>query len=579
MRMLRAKTLRATTLLVIVLAFLLPASALAQNYSFSLDAQTVHVFWNEDGTLALDYEFVFRNDASASPLDFVDVGLPTNDYDMRNTTAEVNGQPVAEIEASPYVIPGIALNLGSNAIQPGQTGLVHVFVPRVERVLFNDDQDSAYVSGQFSPTWFDSQFVHGNTVLTVVFHFPPGVQPEEPRWHAAPQGFPSEPETGFDGDDRVVYIWRNANASSDQQYIFGASFPRAYIPEESVQEKYEPVQGAPVGTTEETGFAIGDGFFGLMCCLGIGGLMVIFGGLSASASNRRKLQYLPPKISIEGHGIKRGLTAVEAAILLEEPLDKILTMILFSTIKKNAATVVSRDPLRVQPAAELPEDLQPYERDFLRAMGRGSKTEQRKMLQELTVDLVETVAKKMKGFSRSETVAYYKDIVRKAWTQVEAADTPEVKSQKFDENLEWTMLDRDYDRRTRDVFRTGPVYTPVWWPRYDPTYGRTSGGGAPTRTTSTGTTPSAPSSQGGGVSMPTLPGSAFAASVVTGVQDFATNVVGNVSDFTRAVTQRTNPPPVVSKTTSSTRSGGGGCACACACACAGCACACAGGGR
>jgi len=47
------------------------------------------------------------------------------------------------------------------------------------------------------------------------------------------------------------------------------------------------------------------------------------------------MQYLPPKISIEGKGIKRGLTAVEAGILLEEPLDKILTMILFGLIKKN----------------------------------------------------------------------------------------------------------------------------------------------------------------------------------------------------------------------------------------------------
>jgi hypothetical protein len=41
-----------------------------------------------------------------------------------------------------------------------------------------------------------------------------------------------------------------------------------------------------------------------------------------------------PKVSIEGHGIKRSLTAVEAAILLEQPMDKILTMILFGTIKK-----------------------------------------------------------------------------------------------------------------------------------------------------------------------------------------------------------------------------------------------------
>ncbi len=43
---------------------------------------------------------------------------------------------------------------------------------------------------------------------------------------------------------------------------------------------------------------------------------------------------------------------------------------------------------------------------------------------------------------------------------MEAADTPEVKSQKFDENLEWTMLDKDYDDRTRRTF-TGPVFMPM----------------------------------------------------------------------------------------------------------------------
>jgi len=34
---------------------------------------------------------------------------------------------------------------------------------------------------------------------------------------------------------------------------------------------------------------------------------------------------------------------VEAGILLEEPLDKIMTMILFGVIKKNAATVAVKD--------------------------------------------------------------------------------------------------------------------------------------------------------------------------------------------------------------------------------------------
>ena len=70
--------------------------------------------------------------------------------------------------------------------------------------------------------------------------------------------------------------------------------------------------------------------------------------LGAINSNKRKLKYLPPKIPIEGHGIKRGLTAVEAAVLMEQPLDKVMTMILFGVVKKNAATVVTRDPLKLR---------------------------------------------------------------------------------------------------------------------------------------------------------------------------------------------------------------------------------------
>ena len=72
----------------------------------------------------------------------------------------------------------------------------------------------------------------------------------------------------------------------------------------------------------------------------------------------------------------------------------------------------------------------PYE-DELRA-GHGSvknAAEQRRALQEMMTDLVQSVSEKMRGFSRKETVAYYKDIMEKAWQQVEQADTPEMKMQ------------------------------------------------------------------------------------------------------------------------------------------------------
>jgi hypothetical protein len=413
----------------------------------------------------------------------------------------------------------------------------------------------------FSPTWFGSEFVHGSTDLTVTFHLPPGVQPEEPRWHEAPAGFPSEPETALDDEGRVIYTWRNPDARGDTKYTFGASFPERYVPVESV------VRPNPFAW-------IGPLLIPLLCI----GFFAAIVGWGLYSDRRRKMQYLPPKIAIEGHGIKRGLTAVEAAILMEQPMDKIMTMILFGVIKKNAARVVSRDPLEVEKVEPLPEDLQPYELDFLIAFEEAKGAPRRKALQKMMVDLVKSVGQKMRGFSRRETIAYYRDIMERAWAQVTAAETPEVKSEKYDEVMEWTMLDREYEGRTQEVFRGGPVFVPVWWPRYDPGWGT-----RPT-TPSTPTSIPTPGPGGGGPSLPHLPGSDFAASVVNGVQDFASSVVGNVTEFTQGVTQVTNPPPKPTATSSTgrSRSGGGGgssCACACACACAGCACACAGGGR
>jgi len=284
-----------------------------------------------------------------------------------------------------------------------------------------------------------------------------------------------------------------------------------------------------------------------------------------------------PFLGCAGFIIAWMLTAVEAAILMEQPLDKILTMILFATLKKGAARLTSRDPLRLEVAKPLPEGLHAYETEFLAAFEKTHYPSRRKALHEMMVNLVKSVAKKMKGFSRKETIAYYRDIIMRAWAQVEAAETPEVKSQKYDEVMEWTMLDRDYDDRTRRVFQGGPVYVPVWWGRYDPGYRPSV---RPVTATGAGGSPTAGGPKG--ASLPHLPGADFAASVVNGVQDFSSKMVGSVSAFTSSITNRTNPIP---KSTSSgsksswRSSGGGGCACACACACAGCACACAGGGR
>ncbi|MEW5939444.1 MAG: hypothetical protein AB1750_07275, partial [Chloroflexota bacterium] len=223
-------------LLLIVLSLAISSPALAQgNYYFAVEREVVQVYWNADGTMSLDYTWVFANQPGAHIIDFVDVGMPNDYFDMSTVSADVDGTPVS-VSQSDYQGDGsgFAVVLGSRAIRAGQTGTVHAYVGRVERVLYPDTDNEAYASAVFAPAYFGSQFVKGNTDLTVTFHLPNGVLPEEPRWHSAPSGFPSEPVAGYDNQDRVTYTWNSTAADASSYYEFGASFPRAYVPAEAI---------------------------------------------------------------------------------------------------------------------------------------------------------------------------------------------------------------------------------------------------------------------------------------------------------------------------------------------------------
>ena len=535
-------------------------TAFAQDYSFQVTHQEVNLFINEDGTVSLDYTWDFSNNDFASAIEFVDVGLPNRSYDISTITADINGKPIHDISKADaeYVEGGIGvtLALGADAIPAGQSGRVNLHVGKIENMIYpsTNKEVSDYASTEFIPSWFGSQYCDGTTDYTFTIFLPAGMEPEEPRWHT-PKNWPGPdaPQAGFDDNGRVFYRWQISDANGYSKYTFGASYPDRLIPAEAIVTK------PPIDFAAIFGFVFQTCFWGLMC--GVPVLIIVF---SIRSQKKRKLKYLPPKIKIEGHGIKRGLTAVQAAVVMEQPADKILTMILFSTIKKSAASVTSRNPLKIEVEDSLPGNLQEYEKDFLEAM-KLSGSKQNKGLQKLMVDLIKSVTKKMKGFSHKETVAYYQNIIDRAWVQVESAETPEVQMKKYDETMDWTMMDRDFEDRTGRVFRTRPIFVPMWWGRYDPTYRPTS---SPRPIIGTSGKPSQ-------ASLPHLPGSDFAASMVNGVQDFSANVVGNLATFTSGVTNVTNPIP---KTSSSGSRGGGG-GCACACACAGCACACAGGGR
>jgi len=566
--------------LVLIAVLIVTAPVYAQDYSFSVPSLTSDLYINDDGTATIEYLIVFQNETGAHPIDYVDIGMPSDAYDMGSVTATINGVPITDIADSPYVDYGFALGLGADSIPAGQQGTVYVRVGTVRDMLFVAAEDKTktepYTSFNFSPTWFDGSVSHGNTEFTVTVHLPAAVVDPEPTY-IAPKNWPgeSEPLAGFDEQGRIVYQWSTTDANpSTKYYPFGATFPARYVP-------------TAVVSTDNTVTFENSSFWGIIipiCCFGgFIALFVLIVVFTIKASKKRKMKYLPPKIAVEGLGIKRGLTPVEVGILLEQPMDKILTMILFSSMQKEAAQIVSREPLEIKVEETLPEDLRPYEKEFLEAFRLTDNRARTKALQDMMVSLVKSVSEKMKGFSRKETLEYYKDIMQKAWQQVESADTPEVRGERYQEQIDWTMLDKNYDERTRTTFGTGPVFMPWWWWRADPTIGRPS-------TASTVRSASASSGKGPTTSsrtttvhLPQLAGSTAAASVVGTVQAFSAGVVGNITNFTDKITNKTNPIPVSTSSGRSFHSTSGGGrpsgGCACACACAGCACACAGGGR
>ncbi len=224
-------------LMVIFSMFMMVSGAAAQgSYSFQMNREVVNVSWNQDGTEEVDYVFSFINDPNGHPIDFVDVGMPNGNYSQ--VSADANGSSLNI--SSDYQGQGgygCAVEMGSQTIQPGQSGTLHVHVGKITGVLYNDSQDpNTHASGVFSPTWFGSQYVHGDTDLSVIFHLPPGVLPEEPAYHTVQGGWPcaSDPQKTFDSNNRITYTWQCPNANGSTQYTFGASFPKKYVPSDAI---------------------------------------------------------------------------------------------------------------------------------------------------------------------------------------------------------------------------------------------------------------------------------------------------------------------------------------------------------
>ncbi len=535
----------------VVLSLCLPVAA--QDYSFKVNDLKATLTVQPDSMVALHYAITFTPEAGSHPVDIVDIGMPNDRYDLGTATASISGMELSDIRNSEYVKPGIEVHLGGGTIFPGRTATLE-FSILFSQMVYPDSEDRRFASVQFKTTWYDSKYVSGHSErIEVQFNLPPGSKPGEVRFHGFGGSGYKPSEMLLEGD-HVVYRWLWFDQPATVPYAAGASFPRSLV-----ASVYTPPKRSILKALLTAFFA----FFAFIFTLSPVWIIALIIFIAVRSSRKRMKQYLPPKVGIESGGIKRGLTAPEAALLQELPLPQVLLLVIFGLLKKEKLAIkeVTAKDFRFHAQEREGLELQEYESAFIAAIDEENRLN-KTSLRKLFTDMISALQKKMAGFSRRETNAYYQSIMNKAWEQVKNCPRENL-PEELAQSLEWLALDPEYENKlepyTRDtVFLPGS--TDYWYRRF------------PQRTSGTGGD--------------TVPGKDFgrtvagsAASLVSSLQAFSGALLGDSAAFTSAVTKVTNPPPVQHYSSSSGHSSGGHSSCACACACAGCACACAGGGR
>lgn len=594
----------------------------AQNYSFAVPQLYMQVFVNPDASVRIVYDITFANNRFASPIDIVDIGTPHRNYTLSNFQADIDGQALADIRVSEVVDPGVEIHLGRHAIQPGETGTLRVEFTMPDMV-YEDVTQEGYASLQITPTWFDGTLVTGSSDIWIVFHLLPEINPDD----VLHQDVPFTDKALF--EEQTIVGWRWPDGQATRAYLVGASFPTTgmtRVVEQTLLDlagkwlEDNPAVRTALGVLAFAllGFAFfrfsgGTGFtvFALLGCgliwwlsssptavlLVCPAALLLLVFVEYRTAGRKK-RYLPAIAQVEGGGIKRGLTAPEAAILLELPLNKVLLLVLFGLLDKVALTLVEDDPLRVQvqrPFIAMQKDraarneqrrkvaqqqgvvLRSYEHRFLDILQEQDGEPVHKLeFSEPMKALLTSVVDRMKGFDLSDTQDYYRKIIARAMSEAQRmGNVPELEAH-LDKTWPWVFLDDGYDRTFR---RRDYHYYPTW----ARPYAHTAAAGP---------------AIGGQSSAPSAGGKTSFSQVAAGFAGWTENTAGKLAS---AISPTSLQAPGASGgvvnlsgvdkvtgsvfkalSTSSGGSGGsssGGSSCACACAGCACACACAGGGR
>ncbi|OYT30832.1 MAG: hypothetical protein B6U94_05130 [Thermofilum sp. ex4484_79] len=510
----------------------------SQTLKYRVLREYVTLAIEKDSTVTLVYNLTVIVDEGAIRR-FVSIGMPNKYFKVLEVREIDTGKKISfsEYKDGEYYVKAYV----STPIEKGQTRTFYL-VAVIEKLLFKDKTNPGNSGLQFIPSWFPVRVE--DLKLTIIL--PEGVGKNEVK---------NTPDYDniFTIDDRIALYWERKGLSPDEKFKVGISFPEKYL---SVSLS-EPSSGEE----EEEDWLFWVIFFAvILLVFGLPVIAILFVFIKGT----RALEYVKPELYIEALGPRKGLYAPEAAWIIESEkakpnYSKILTMILYSLIRKNAVQILSIDPLRLEENEDFQGRLRYYERAFLKCVnGNGRLNED--CLIKVIDKLDKGVASKIRGYSRKETVEYYKKIVKRAWDEVQRAQTPLLKLEKAQENMDWLLLDPEYHRKIR-IYLSDPTPVDI---QYAPTWTRTLP--LSSRRTYAQNPPNLVQ---------------LADTVATNLEKVSQRIVENVESFAEKVART-----IEGRTSKGTESRSrpifsSSCACvscACACACVSCACACASGG-
>ena len=516
---------------------------------FDVDEQSVEIEIYEDWSLQIWYHLVITT--TDGPHNGIYLGIP--DANICDYAASVGGS-LLRVEQTTYNGGDVLKIYFPETAYAGDTTELLVSFWAFDRI-FPDQTDDANVGVFFIPATWDGKSIGHQTVT---YKLPQGVTSSDIKFVPNPQN--------MQFTDRLEVFYERYD-TLPETFETNVLFPlSALVPED--EKRTNPCEG-------------GGGF---PVALLVGVLVAIIAVIIALAlvfkavfGGGKKRQYHKPELAMESLGVRKDLDTVEASVLLGAHPVKVTNLIVLGLVKKGKAIVDSWGPLTLSITEEEDgtEDVKcpncgaPIQPDVtvqkcgycgseIKMMGKPTYYENQFVLHALKKDgtldekglhialtnLSKRVNEKMRGYNRTDSVTYYEEKVAAAWGDVNNA-TDEEKYRVFGDDLEWLMLDKDYEDKVDGTFRgLDTRWMPAsWWVWYN--LGRSS----------------------------SMSGSEFADKAKT-TNSTSDTRFGVKSDKLKAALAA---PVAVAHAHKS------GCACACvncacACACVSCACACAGGG-